>query len=96
VNPPSRPTRDAEARLPFGEFAPLTARHGESGGPAQAATDDASADYLRKAGAFAQQQGYLGAAARIAGADFALGSSSGNLGTGGMGLPSGAATGGLY
>jgi hypothetical protein len=40
--------------------------------------------------------GYLSAAARIAGAVFALGSSSGNLGTGGMGLPAGAATGGLY
>jgi hypothetical protein len=62
---------------------------------AQAASDDASAAYLRQAGQFAQQQGYLSAAARVAGANFALGSSN-NLGTGGMGLPAGAATGGLY
>jgi hypothetical protein len=63
---------------------------------AQASEDDASAAYLRSAGAFAQKQSYLTAAARVAGADFALGSSSGGLGTGGMGLPAGAATGGLY
>jgi hypothetical protein len=62
---------------------------------AQASADDASAAYLKQAGEFAQQQGYLSAAARVAGADFALGSSN-SLGGGGMGLPAGAATGGLY
>jgi hypothetical protein len=61
----------------------------------QAAADDANAAYLTQAGQFAQTQGYLSAAARVAGANFALGSSS-NLGSGGVGLPAGAATGGLY
>jgi hypothetical protein len=65
---------------------------------AQASADDASAEYLRKAGAFAQQQSYLNAGIDVLGAASKWGGtgSGGSLGSGGMGLPSGAATGGLY
>jgi hypothetical protein len=65
---------------------------------AQAATDDASAAYLRKLGSYAQQQGYLNAGIDILGgaSKWGGGAGGGSLGTGGMGLPAGAATGGLY
>jgi hypothetical protein len=65
---------------------------------AQASADDASAEYLRKKGAYAQQEGYLNAATDVAGAASKWGGSAGggSLGSGGMGLPAGAATGGLY
>jgi hypothetical protein len=66
---------------------------------AQAAEDDASADYLKQAGQFALKQSYLNAATDVLGAaakGFGTGGGAGNLGTGGMGLPRGAATGGLY
>jgi hypothetical protein len=64
----------------------------------QASADDASAAYLRKAGSFAQSQAYLSAAVGVAGAASKWGgvAGGGSLGTGGMGLPAGAATGGLY
>jgi hypothetical protein len=65
---------------------------------AQASADDASAEYLRTAGAFAQQQSYLKAGIDVLGAasKWSGSAGAGSLGTGGMGLPAGAAAGGLY
>jgi hypothetical protein len=65
----------------------------------QVAQDTADADYLRKAGQYALNQGYIGAGIQVASAvaqGFLGGAGGGGGGFRGVGLAPGVATGGLY